>query len=95
MKRIYYSIGEVSELLGEKQSTLRYWESEFSELSPRRSSGGRRIYTESDVKLLKRIQYYLHKVKYSIEGARRHFKQREPEIDIIDNLERIKRILEE
>ena len=95
MKKIYYSIGEVSEILREKQSTLRYWEKEFNELSPRRSSGGRRLYTERDVKLLKRIQHFLHEAKYSIEGARRCFKKKEPETDILERLEKIKRILEE
>jgi len=95
VKKIYYSIGEVAELLQEKQSTLRYWEKEFNELKPRRSSGGRRLYTEQDINLLKKIQYFLHEAKYSIEGARRCFNKRSPESNILERLENIKRILEE
>jgi DNA-binding transcriptional MerR regulator len=95
VKKIYYTIGEVSELLGEKQSTLRYWEKEFKLLTPRRSSGGRRLYTEQDINLLKKIQYFLHEAKYSIEGARRCFNEKSTESNILERLENIKRILEE
>ena len=95
MKKIYYTIGEVADILGEKQSTLRYWEKEFKLLTPRRSSGGRRLYTEQEINLLKKIQYFLHEAKYSIEGARRRFNKRSPDSDILDKLEKIRKILEE
>ncbi|MCK4421809.1 MerR family transcriptional regulator [candidate division WOR-3 bacterium] len=94
MKKLYYSIREVSELLKEKQSTLRFWEKEFEELSPRRTAGGRRLYSESDIKLLERIQYFLHEAGFSIEGARRSLLGKEPGIGILERLENIKKILE-
>jgi len=95
LKKIYYTIGEVADILREKQSTLRYWEKEFKLLTPRRSSGGRRLYTEQDMNLLKKIQYFLHEAKYSIEGARRRFKKKSPDSNILDRLVKIKNILEE
>ncbi len=94
MKKIYYTIGEVAELLGERQSTLRYWESEFEELSPRRSDGGRRLYSESDIELLRRIKYFLHEMKFSIKGAKKRLMKKTSDIDLIERLERIKKILE-
>lgn len=71
MKKYYYSIGEVSRLLDLKPHILRYWESEFPMLRPRKTKGGSRRYTTKDIELLRRIQYMLHMQKFTIEGVRR------------------------
>ena len=61
----YFTIGEVSELCGVKPHVLRYWESEFSALSPRKSSSGQRMFRRRDVELLLRIKHLLYDRKYS------------------------------
>jgi len=49
---------------------LRYWESEFRELAPKKNRAGRRIYRNKDIEMLKRIKHLLKDKKYTIEGAR-------------------------
>lgn len=71
IEKLYYSIGEVSELMGLEPHVLRYWESEFKVLSPKKNRSGRRIYRPSDIKVLERIKYLLKDQKYTIEGARK------------------------
>lgn len=66
----YYSIGEVSDLLDVKESTLRYWEKEFKILKPGRTESNRRIYSDKDIEVIKRIIYLLNDLKYTIAGAR-------------------------
>ncbi len=75
MKKHYYTIGEVSNLLGEKPHVIRYWESEFSFLRPRREKGRIRKYTRENVELLRRIQDMLHNQRFTIEGARLKLKE--------------------
>jgi DNA-binding transcriptional MerR regulator len=94
MKKMFYTIKEISKLLDENESTLRFWEGEFKELRPRRSSGGKRLYSEDDIKLLEKIKYLLRERKFSIEGAKEHMSGKAEELDIIGKLEEVKRILE-
>ena len=68
--KLYYSIGEVSRIIGVETYVLRYWESEFPELSPRKNSSGRRIYTNNDLNLARQIYDLLRVKKYTLEGAR-------------------------
>jgi DNA-binding transcriptional MerR regulator len=70
IKKLYYSIGEVSQMTGLDQHVLRYWETEFPALNPNKNRAGRRIYTEQDILLVRRIQQLLRDDKYTIEGAR-------------------------
>ncbi len=71
IRKLYYSIGEVSKLTDLEQHVLRYWETEFPELKPQKNRAGRRIYTESDVAFIQRIKHLLREEKYTIEGARK------------------------
>ncbi len=68
--KLYYSISEVAEIFGVEPHVLRYWESEFRHLSPKKNRAGRRIYRKSDIATLKRIHFLLKDKKYTIEGAR-------------------------
>jgi len=68
--KLYYSISEVAALLDVEPHVLRYWESEFSILSPRKNRAGRRIYRKSDIRTLQKIHFLLKDRKYTIEGAR-------------------------
>ena len=70
IQKLYYSIGEVSEMTGLDQHVLRYWEGEFEELRPKKNRGGRRVYTREDLDVVNRIQRLLRDDKYTIEGAR-------------------------
>jgi DNA-binding transcriptional MerR regulator len=68
--KLYFKIGEVSELLGVEPYVLRYWETEFTVLSPKKSGTGHRLYRRKDVELLLRIKHLLRDKRFTIEGAR-------------------------
>src|ERR1022692_2325914 len=68
--KLYFKIGEVSELLGVEPYVLRYWETEFAVLSPKKSGTGHRLYRRKDVELLLRIKHLLYEKRFTIEGAR-------------------------
>ena len=74
--KLFYSIKEVSEIIGVRDYTLRYWEKEFKQLKPKRSGGGRRLYTPDDLELLKRIKTMLYVNGMTIEGVKRELKER-------------------
>ena len=69
--KLYFKIGEVSELLGVEPYVLRYWETEFTVLSPKKSGTGHRLYRRKDVELLLRIKHLLRDKRFTIEGARK------------------------
>jgi DNA-binding transcriptional MerR regulator len=68
--KLYFKIGEVSELLGVEPYVLRYWETEFRALAPKKSGTGHRLYRRKDVELLLRIKHLLYEKRFTIEGAR-------------------------
>lgn len=65
-----FKIGEVADLLGVKQYVLRYWESEFDILKPKKATNNQRYYTRKDVENAYIIRKLLHRDRFSIEGAR-------------------------
>ncbi len=69
IKKLYYSISEISEMLDIKQSVIRYWESEFKELKPQKNRAGNRIYKKDDIAILRMINHYVHGKHLSIHGA--------------------------
>jgi len=69
-KKLYFTIGEVSEWCGVEQHVLRYWERVFRKLKPVRR-GGRRFYTQNDLLTIKKIYQLLKHEGYTIEGAKR------------------------
>ena len=75
MKKYYYTLGEVSNLLGVKPYIIRYWETEFPGLNAIKSSGRIRKYNEQQVLLLRKIYDLLYNQRYTIEGARKAIKQ--------------------
>jgi DNA-binding transcriptional MerR regulator len=70
-----FKIGEVADLLGIKQYVLRYWESEFEVLKPKKASNNQRYYTKKDVENAYLIRKLLHRDRFSIEGARSAMKE--------------------
>ncbi len=73
-EKLFYTIGEVSKLLGETVPTLRYWTEQFPMLKPRTNKKGNRLFTPEDIELLKRIQFLLREKKMKIKGARESLK---------------------
>jgi DNA-binding transcriptional MerR regulator len=71
LKKLYYSISEVSRLTSLEQYILRYWETEFEQLKPGKNRAGNRIYTNKDIKLILQIKRLLREEKYTIEGAKK------------------------
>ncbi|MDD5765025.1 MAG: MerR family transcriptional regulator [Candidatus Marinimicrobia bacterium] len=75
IKKLYYSIGEVSDITGLKQYVLRYWETEFPSLSPSKNRAGNRVYREKDIQVIQYIKHLLYDKKFTIEGAKQKLKQ--------------------
>jgi DNA-binding transcriptional MerR regulator len=69
--RLYYSISEVSDLVGVKPHVLRYWESQFKMLRPKKGRGGARMYRKRDIEVLFEIKQLLYDQRFTIAGARR------------------------
>jgi DNA-binding transcriptional MerR regulator len=72
--KLFFRIGEVSQLVGVEPYVLRYWESEFPALSPKKSNTGQRMFRRKDVELLLSIKELLYDKKFTIEGARKALK---------------------
>lgn len=68
--KLYFKIGEVADLLGVEPYVLRYWETEFNQLAPKKSGTGHRLYRRKDVELLLKIKHLLYEKRFTIEGAR-------------------------
>lgn len=75
-EKLYYSMGEVTEMFDVEASLIRYWCSQFSCLRPKRNSKGNRMFTPQDVDRLKRIHHLLKEKKMTIEGAKQAMKRR-------------------
>lgn len=69
-EKLYYSIGEVAKMLDVNPSLLRFWETEFSEIKPRKNKKGTRFYTAEDIELLKRIYYLTRTCGFTLDGVR-------------------------
>ncbi|MFZ2322889.1 MAG: MerR family transcriptional regulator [Ignavibacteriaceae bacterium] len=79
IKKLYYSISEVSKITSIEQYVLRYWETEFEQLKPQKNRAGNRIYTNKDIQLILHIKTLLRERKYTIEGAKRIMENFSPE----------------
>jgi DNA-binding transcriptional MerR regulator len=96
--RLYFRIGEVSEITGVPSYVLRYWESEFPALQPRKSGGGQRLYRKRDVIMLLEIKKLLYQERYTVAGARRRLAEREDRarrVEMRATLQRLRAGLEE
>lgn len=74
-KKLYYNIGEVSQFFGINPSSLRFWETEFKQINPRKNKKGDRFYTVDDIKKIQLIYFLLRQRKYTIEGAKDYMKK--------------------
>ena len=74
IQRLYFSIGEVSEKTGVEQHVLRYWETVYKELSPRKSRTGKRLFRSQDIEIVEHIKSLLYKDGYKSKGAQEQLK---------------------
>ena len=99
IEKLYYSIGEVAELLSLTASQIRYWETEFAALKPKKDKKGNRLFTKDDIELLKMIQHLLREKGYTIEGAKAHLKSsaqiNRKNFQVLDKLKEVRNFLEE
>jgi len=75
-EKLYFKIGEVSKLTELPTYVLRFWETEFSCIRPKRTSSGQRLYRRGDVEMVFKIRHLLHERKFTIEGARQYLSKR-------------------
>lgn len=88
-KKAYYSISEVAKATGLEQHVIRYWESEFPKLKPRKNRAGNRQFREKDITIIKYIKHLLHNEMYTIQGARKKladagYKEVEGQLDLLN-----------
>ena len=90
----YYSIGEVAKAFGVNASLIRFWDSEFEILKPKKNAKGNRMFTPEDVKNLQLIYHLVKERGFTLEGAKTHLKEGQKKtldkFDIINKLETIK-----
>jgi len=103
--KLYYRIGEVTGITDLPGYVLRFWESEFPAIAPKRTESGQRLYRKSDIERILLIKHLLYDKKFTIQGARQHLqssrrgKKRPPSNALIDEireeLQTIKDLLDE
>jgi DNA-binding transcriptional MerR regulator len=81
MKKLYYSIGEVSEITAIEPHVLRYWETIFEDLTPRKNKAGNRTYREDDLTFILQLKDLIQKKKYSTAGAKKIVEEDEQEAE--------------
>lgn len=74
--KLYFKIGEVSKIAGVPAYVLRFWESEFAFIRPKRTPTGHRLYRRADVESILEIKHLLHQKRFTLEGARKHLSAR-------------------
>ncbi|HSR43417.1 MAG TPA: MerR family transcriptional regulator [Longimicrobiales bacterium] len=74
-RKVYYSIGEVCDLVGLKPHVLRYWETQFDVLAPDKNRAGNRVFRSKDIELILLVKHLLYDEKYTIEGAKQRLQE--------------------
>lgn len=94
IEKLYYTIGEVSDMLSMKPSQLRHWETEIDALKPRKNRHGNRTYTKEDIDNIRLIQHYIEQ-GYRLDGVNRQLaQQKKPPLETLEIVDRLKRIRE-
>lgn len=105
-KKLYYSIGEVENILGETNAIIRYWIDSFKHIKPHRSAGGTRQFTQEDIDNLKIIQHLIRNKGLTVSGAKKELKRKHTELEIrqktinklqgvLEKLERLRTTIQE
>ena len=96
-EKLFYKIGEVSNIAQVEPYVLRYWESEFPFLSPRKNKSGQRVYSRKNLELVLQIKRLLYQEKYTIAGVKKKFSEnsRKKSTVSIETIERVRKRLKE
>jgi len=99
-EKLYYKIGEVSQMLGVTPSQLRYWEQEFSILRPKKNNKGTRYYSQKDFSHAQLLLHLLKEKGMTISGAKDYLERKKTEgslekLEVISTLKKTKQLLEE
>ncbi len=90
--KLYFKIGEVSTITGLPAYVLRFWETEFKRIHPKRTPSGQRLYRKKDVELILLIKFLLYEKRFTIAGAKQYLNSRSekkgksPSRDILDEI---------
>ncbi|WP_129713884.1 MerR family transcriptional regulator [Pedobacter sp. SYP-B3415] len=97
INKMYYTMGEVTEMFGVNASQIRFYEKEFDILQPKKNKKGNRLFTPEDIENLKIIFTLVDEKGFTLKGAKEHLKNNKGDVKetqkIIDSLERIKSFL--
>lgn len=98
--KLFFRIGEVSKILGVETSVIRYWETEYPGLRPRRSKTGQRVYTQKDLRRLEQIKRLRYERGYTTQGTRQELRRqgleaREPNDPLVIDNQRMRSSLVE
>ena len=93
--KLYFRIGEVSAITGLAPYVLRFWETEFKKIRPKRTDAGQRLYRKKDVELILEIKNLLYRKRYTIQGARQHLKVTERKRKALSQVTLLKEIKSE
>jgi DNA-binding transcriptional MerR regulator len=97
VEKLYYSIGEVAEMMGVPISTIRFWENEFDILKPMKNKKGNRLFTPMDIKNLRIIHHLVKDEGMTLSGAKKRLSEKWDETDykfeINESLQKIKSLL--
>ncbi len=95
--KLYYTIGDVAEMLEVSASNIRYWESEIPNLKPKKYQMGKRAYTDNEINALRLVKYLLREKKMTINGAKLYlkdskhtFREYTDKVNVVDELIKIK-----
>ncbi|MGK0314206.1 MAG: DNA-binding transcriptional MerR regulator [Saprospiraceae bacterium] len=97
LTKLYYSIGEVSEMFSVSNSLIRYWEAEFSILKPSKNSKGDRRFMVKDIHNLEKIYTLVKERGFTLDGARKELKKKKPtesKSEVVNKLKNIKKKME-
>ncbi len=99
-EKLFYTMGEVTEMFDVNSSLLRYWESRFKQLQPKRNNKGNRLYRPEDVEFIKLLYHLLKERGMTIEGARKSLQERSAdelsrESELFERLQYIRQLLVE
>jgi len=99
IEKIFYSIGEVADIIGESQSLIRYWENQFDSLKPHKNKRGTRLFSKEDIETVKLIHHLVKERGLTLKGAQQKLKDNREEttgnFEIVQRLQDIRQQLVE
>lgn len=98
IEKLYFTISEVAAQFNIAASVLRYWESEFIIIQPKKSRKGDRLYTKEDIDNIRMIYHLLREKGFTIEGAKKYLKENKnanQQFELVDSLQKLRQFLVE